>query len=90
MSKSVSILASPVNSGDTILIWMSQSSIPIVNLRFFFPLSHVKGSSLLLAHIAQYGPAHSAAIITQDYNQAMRFLNEVDASAVFINASTTQ
>ena len=41
-----------------------------------------------ISHIAQYGSAHSEAIITQDYNQAMRFLNEVDASAVFINAST--
>jgi len=41
-----------------------------------------------MSHIAQYGSAHSEAIITQDYNQAMRFLNEVDASAVFINAST--
>ncbi len=39
-------------------------------------------------HIATYGSQHSEAIITQDYAHAMRFLNEVDASAVFVNAST--
>jgi glutamate-5-semialdehyde dehydrogenase len=41
-----------------------------------------------MAHIAAYGSAHSEAIVTQDYTHAMRFLNEVDASAVFVNAST--
>ncbi|HZR46614.1 MAG TPA: glutamate-5-semialdehyde dehydrogenase [Candidatus Manganitrophaceae bacterium] len=41
-----------------------------------------------MAHIASYGSQHSEAIITQDYTHAMRFLNEVDASAVFVNAST--
>lgn len=39
-------------------------------------------------HIADYGSQHSEAIVTQDYAHAMRFLNEVDASAVFVNAST--
>jgi glutamate-5-semialdehyde dehydrogenase len=39
-------------------------------------------------HIAAYGSQHSEAIVTQDYSHAMRFLNEVDASAVFVNAST--
>lgn len=41
-----------------------------------------------MEHIATYGSQHSEAIITQDYADAMRFLNEVDASAVFANAST--
>ncbi|MEK7702570.1 MAG: glutamate-5-semialdehyde dehydrogenase [Nitrospirota bacterium] len=41
-----------------------------------------------MAHIAQYGSGHSEAIITNDHDHAMRFLNEVDASAVFVNAST--
>lgn len=41
-----------------------------------------------MEHIATYGSQHSEAIITQDYAHAMRFLNEVDASAVFVNAST--
>ena len=41
-----------------------------------------------MAHIARFGSAHSEAIITYNHSHAMRFLNEVDASAVFVNAST--
>ncbi len=41
-----------------------------------------------LAHIEKYGSGHSDAIVTEDYAAAMRFLNEVDSSAVFVNAST--
>lgn len=41
-----------------------------------------------LAHIARYGPAHTSAIVTRDYANAMRFTREVDAAAVLINAST--
>jgi glutamate-5-semialdehyde dehydrogenase len=39
-------------------------------------------------HIYEYGTGHSEAIITEDYHAAQRFLNEVDAAAVFVNAST--
>ena len=41
-----------------------------------------------LGHIETYGSGHSEAIITEDYSAAMRFLDEVDAAAVFVNAST--
>jgi glutamate-5-semialdehyde dehydrogenase len=41
-----------------------------------------------LAHIEKYGSGHSEAIVTEEYGAAMRFLNEVDASAVYANAST--
>lgn len=41
-----------------------------------------------MEHIAQYGSAHSDAIVTMSYDKAMRFLREVDSSAVFVNAST--
>ncbi len=41
-----------------------------------------------LDHIYQYGTGHSEAIVTEDYRSAQRFLNEVDAAAVFVNAST--
>ena len=41
-----------------------------------------------LQHIETYGSGHSEAIITEDYSAAMRFLDEVDAAAVFVNAST--
>ncbi|NLK27442.1 MAG: glutamate-5-semialdehyde dehydrogenase [Clostridiales bacterium] len=39
-------------------------------------------------HINYYNTKHSDAIITKDYSKAMKFLNEVDAAAVYVNAST--
>ena len=39
-------------------------------------------------HIARYGSQHSEAIVTESYQNAQRFLREVDSSAVFVNAST--
>ena len=41
-----------------------------------------------LDHIARYGPGHTDVIVTRDYATAMRFVREVDSSAVFVNAST--
>jgi glutamate-5-semialdehyde dehydrogenase len=41
-----------------------------------------------LEHIRKYGSGHSEAIVTGDPDAAERFLNEVDAAAVFVNAST--
>jgi len=41
-----------------------------------------------LAHIAQHGSGLAEAIVTADHGRAMRFLREVDAGAVFVNAST--
>lgn len=41
-----------------------------------------------LEHIETYGSGHSEAIVTEDYGAAMRFVDEVDAGAVFVNAST--
>ncbi len=41
-----------------------------------------------IGHINRYGTKHSEAIITRDYDHAQKFLNEVDAAAVYVNAST--
>jgi len=41
-----------------------------------------------LQHIATYGTGHSECIVTENYTNAQRFLNEVDAAAVYVNAST--
>ncbi len=41
-----------------------------------------------LEHIARYGSQHTESIITNDHANAMRFLHQVDASSVMINAST--
>lgn len=48
----------------------------------------VKDMDVAMEHIAQYGSAHTEAIVTRDYGRALRFLREVDASAVLVNAST--
>ncbi len=48
----------------------------------------VKDQDEAQEHIAKYGSNHTEAIITKDYNRAMRFLREVDASLVIVNAST--
>ena len=41
-----------------------------------------------IAHITKYGSGHSEAIITNRYNASQRFLDEIDAAAVYVNAST--
>lgn len=41
-----------------------------------------------IGHINTYGTQHSESIVTADYAAGMRFLNEVDAAAVYVNAST--
>ncbi|GAI83722.1 unnamed protein product, partial [marine sediment metagenome] len=41
-----------------------------------------------LEHIERYGSGHSEAILTEEYQVAMHFLNEVDAACVYVNAST--
>ena len=41
-----------------------------------------------IAHINRYNTGHSEAIVTKDYENAQKFLNEVDAAAVYVNAST--
>ena len=41
-----------------------------------------------IEHINTYNTGHSEAIVTSDYHNAMMFLNEIDAAAVYVNAST--
>jgi glutamate-5-semialdehyde dehydrogenase len=48
----------------------------------------VKDLDEAMEHIARYGSSHSDSIVTENYGRAIRFLREVDSSAVFVNAST--
>lgn len=48
----------------------------------------VKNINEAISHINKCGTGHSEAIITKDYNASNRFLEEVDAAAVYVNAST--
>jgi len=48
----------------------------------------VKDMDEALQHIQEYGSRHTEVIVTSDYNRALRFMREVDASAVMVNASS--
>jgi glutamate-5-semialdehyde dehydrogenase len=48
----------------------------------------VKNIDEAMEHIGRHGSRHTEAIVTANYKKAMRFLREVDASAVLVNAST--
>ena len=48
----------------------------------------VDDADAALAHIAEHGSGHSEAVITSDEHLGQRFLREVDAAAVYVNAST--
>lgn len=48
----------------------------------------VEGLDEALSHISDFSSKHSEAIVTEDHNKAERFLNEVDAAVVYLNAST--
>jgi glutamate-5-semialdehyde dehydrogenase len=62
--------------------WYAEYLAPILAVRV------VKNLDEAIAHITQYGSAHTDAIVTEDYTRAMRFLREVDSSSVMVNAST--
>lgn len=55
---------------------------------YILAVKTVSGMDEAMDHIARYGTGHSEAIITGNYARARRFLNEVDAAAVYVNAST--
>ena len=48
----------------------------------------VKDLSEAIQHIREYGSMHTDAIVTENHENAMRFLQEVDSACVFVNAST--
>ena len=54
----------------------------------FISLKVVDSLSEAIAHINKHNTGHSESIITSNYEHAMTFLNEVDAAAVYVNAST--
>lgn len=57
-------------------------------LDYILSVRTVSGIDEAIEHINTYNTGHSEAIITRDYHNAQRFLNEVDAAAVYVNAST--
>jgi len=57
-------------------------------LSLILAIKVVGGVEEAIAHINRYGTKHSEAIITRDLANAQRFTHEVDAAAVYVNAST--
>lgn len=57
-------------------------------LDYVIAIKIVDGIDSAIHHINVYGSGHSEAIITSNYFKAQKFLNEVDAAAVYVNAST--
>jgi glutamate-5-semialdehyde dehydrogenase len=57
-------------------------------LDYILAVKVVDGVEDAIAHINKYGTKHSEAIVTKDYNAAKKFQDEVDAAAVYVNAST--
>jgi glutamate-5-semialdehyde dehydrogenase len=62
--------------------WYTEYLAPILAVRV------VPSLEAAIDHIATYGSQHTDAIVTEHYDNAMRFLREVDSSSVMVNAST--
>jgi glutamate-5-semialdehyde dehydrogenase len=62
--------------------WETEFLAPIIAIRVVDSLDEA------ISHIGTYGTGHSEAIVTQDYHAAQRFVNEIDAACVYVNAST--
>ncbi|MFO7814331.1 MAG: glutamate-5-semialdehyde dehydrogenase [Halanaerobiales bacterium] len=57
-------------------------------LDYIISLKVVDNLEAAINHINKYGTKHSEAIITNNYTNSQNFLNQVDAAAVYLNAST--
>lgn len=62
--------------------WHTEYLAPILSIKI------VSGLDEAIDHINNYGSLHTDAIVTENYSKARRFLREVDASSVMVNAST--
>jgi len=72
----------PGMSAATETDWYTEYLAPILAVRV------VPSLDAAIEHIATYGSQHTDAIVTESYDNAMRFLREVDSSSVMVNAST--
>jgi len=62
--------------------WRTEYLAPILSI------ATVAGLDEAIAHINRHGSRHTDAIVTENYERAMRFLREVDSASVMVNAST--
>jgi len=57
-------------------------------LDYIISVKTVSDLTEAIEHISRYGTMHSESIVTENYTHAQKFLNEIDAAAVYVNAST--
>lgn len=85
--KTIALMGQMAMTGHTAIVpatdadWRTQFQGPILAVKM------VHGLEEAIAHIADHGPCLTAAIATDRYESAMRFVREVDAAAVLVNAS---
>jgi len=86
--KTMALMGQMAMTGHTSIIpakeedWHAQFQGPVLAVKM------VAGLDEALAHIVAHGPCLTAVIATTSYESALRFTREVDASAVFVNASS--
>ena len=86
--KTIALMGQMAMTGHTAIVpateadWRTQFQGPVLAVKM------VEGLEEAVAHIAEYGPCLTAVITTTRYESAMRFTREVDAGAVFVNASS--
>lgn len=65
-----------------------ESDWPAEYLDLILAVKVVEDIDAAMEHIVRYGSQHTEVIVTNNYGNAQRFLREVDASSVMVNAST--
>ncbi len=73
---------------DSLLLPASPKDFGTEYLDYKISVKTVASVDEAIAHINRYNTGHSESIITNSYLNAERFLNEVDAACVYVNAST--
>ncbi len=73
--------------GDSVIL-AKESDWSTEYLDYILAVKVVDSIDEAIAHIAKYSSGHSECIVTSDYRNATRFKNEIDAAAVYVNAST--
>lgn len=76
------VILSPDMKAATEEDWGTEYGDAVISLKIVDSLDEA------IAHINRYTTHHSEAIVTDDDESAVRFLNEIDAAAVYVNAST--
>ncbi|MCQ2507811.1 MAG: glutamate-5-semialdehyde dehydrogenase [Dorea sp.] len=81
--------------GDESICQIAKSAVPATEedwgreyLDYIISARVVESVDEAIDHINRYNTKHSEAIVTRDYARAQKFLEEVDAAAVYVNAST--